>query len=131
MQLKNASVWKKAIIVIAFFNVLIIFINIIAVFLYGTQIRLTAAWIFRNDNKTTLTNLLFIEGALITGTCAMLAGGYSEGRIHAAKAPSTAYVAEKLLEQRAEFRENQISTGFLLMLTGLPLVIMSILSAVA
>jgi type VI protein secretion system component VasK len=131
MQLKNASVWKKSIIVIAFFNVLIIVIDIIAVFLYGTQIRLTAAWIFGNDNKTTLTNLLFIEGALITGTGALLAGGYAEGRIQSAKAPSTAYVAEKLSKQRAEFRENQISTGLLLMLTGLPLIIMSILSAVA
>jgi len=131
MQLKNVSVWKKAIIVVAFVSVLIFVFDIIVVFLFGTQIRLTAAWIFGNEDKTTLTNLLFIEGALIIGTGALLAGGYSESRIQGTKAPSTAYVSEKLAKQRAEFRENQISTGLLLMLTGLPPVIMSILSAVA
>jgi hypothetical protein len=130
MQLKNISGWKKAITIIAFFNVLIFVVNLIVVFLYGTQIRLTAAWIFGNDDKTTLSNLLFIEGALIIGTGALLAGGYAEGRIQASKSPSTPYVAEKLAKQRAEFRKDQISTGLLLMLTGSPLIITSIFSAV-
>jgi hypothetical protein len=131
MQLRNISGWKKVIIIMAFFNVLIFVIDLIAVFLYGTQIRLTAPWIFGSDDKTTLGSLLFIEGAFIIGTGALLAGGSAEGRIQASKAPSTAYVAEKLSKQRAEFRETQISTGLLLMLTGLPLIIMSVLSAVA
>lgn len=131
LQLKNISGWKKAITIMAFFNVLIFAIDLVAVFLYGTQIRLTATWLFGSDDKTTLSSLLFIEGALIIGTGALLAGGYAEGRMHTPKAPSTPYVAEKLSKQRAEFRENQISTGLLLMLTGLPLIIMSIVSAVA
>lgn len=131
MQLKNISGWKKVITIMAFFNVLIFAIDLIAVILYGTQIRLTAEWLFGSDDKTTLGSLLFIEGAFIVGTGALLAGGYAESRIHASKAPSTPYAAEKLSKQRAEFRENQISTGLLLMLTGLPLIIISILSAVA
>jgi hypothetical protein len=131
MQLKNISGWKKVITIMAFFNVLIFAIDLIAVFFYGTQIRLTAPWVFGSDDKTTLGSLLFIEGALIVGTGALLSGGSAEGRIQASKAPSTAYVAEKLSKQRAEFRETQISTGLLLMLTGLPLIIMSVLSAVA
>jgi hypothetical protein len=131
MQLKNVSGWKKALAVIAFLNVLIFVIDVIAVFLYGTQIRLTAEWLFGSDDKTTLASLLFIEGALIIGTGALLAGGYAEGRVHASRSPSAPYVAEKLSKQRVEFRENQISTGFLLMLTGLPLIILSLLSAVA
>ena len=131
MQLKSISGWKKVLTIMAFFNVLILAIDLIAVFLYGTQIRLTAEWLFGSDDKTTLGSLLFIEGALILGSGALLAGGYAEGRIHASRAPSTPYAAEKLSKQRAEFRENQISTGLLLMLTGLPLIIMSIISAVA
>ncbi|TRO54895.1 hypothetical protein E2P63_00440 [Candidatus Bathyarchaeota archaeon] len=130
IQLKNISGWKKAITIMVFFNILILVIDLIAVVLYGTQIRLTAAWIFGNEDKTTLSSLLFIEGALIIGTGALLAGGYAEGRIQTSKTPSTAYVTEKLSKQRAEFRENQISTGLLLMVMGLPLVIMSILSVV-
>jgi hypothetical protein len=130
MQLKNLSGWKKVIAVMAFFNVLIFAIDLVAVLLYGTQIRLTATWLFGSDDKTTLGSLLFIEGALIIGIGALLAGGYSEGRIQASKAPSTPYVADKLSRQRAEFREAQISTGLLLMLTGSPLIVMSILAAV-
>jgi hypothetical protein len=131
LQLKNISGRKKVITIMAFFNVSIFAIDLIAVFFYGTQIRLTAEWIFGSDDKTTFGSLLFMEGALILGIGALLAGGFAEGRIHASKAPSTSYVAEKLSKQRAEFREAQISTGLLLMLTGLPLIIMSILSAVA
>jgi len=114
-----------------FFNVLIFVIDLIATFLYGTQIRLAAAWLFGSDNKTTLSSLLFIEGAFIIGTGALLAGGFAEGRIHSSKAPSAPYVTEKLSKERAEFREAQISTGLLLMLTGLPFIILSIISAVA
>lgn len=130
-HLKKLTGWKRVIAVMAFFNVLIFVIDLIAIFLYGTQIRLAAAWLFGGDDKTTLSSLLFIEGALIIGAGALLAGGFAEGRMHSPKAPSTPYVAEKLSKERAEFRENQISTGLLLMLTGLPLIILSIISAVA
>jgi type VI protein secretion system component VasK len=131
MQLRNISGWKKVIIIMAFFNVLIFTIDLIAVVLYGTQIRLAAAWLFGSDDKTTLSSLLFIEGALIIGTGALLAGGFAEGRMHAPRGSSAPYATEKLSKERAEFREAQISTGLLLMLTGLPLIILSIISAVA
>ena len=131
LQLKNMAVWKKAIIIMAIFNVLIVFLDLIVIFFYGTQIRLTAAWLFGSENKTTLSSLLFIEGALTIGVGALLAGGFAENRIHPPRAPSTPYVVEKLSKQRPEFREEQISTGLLLMLAGVPLVILSILSAVA
>ena len=131
MQLKNISGWKKAIIVMAIFNVLIVFIDLIVIFFYGPQIRLSAAWLFGSEDKTTLSSLLFIEGALIIGVGALLAGGFAENRIHPPRAPSTPYTVEKISKQRSEFREEQISTGLLLMLAGLPLIIMSILSAVA
>jgi hypothetical protein len=47
-----------------------------------------------------------------------------------ASTPSTPYVVEKLSKQRQEFREKQISTGLLLMLAGLPLIIIAILSTI-
>jgi len=77
-----------------------------------------------------LCSLLFIEGALTIGVGALLAGGFAENRMYLTKGPSTPYIIEKLAKERSEFREEEISTGLLLMLAGLPLLIMSILSVV-
>lgn len=106
LQLKNMAVWKKAIIVMAIFNVLIVFLDLIVIFFYGTQIRLTAAWLFGSENKTTLSSLLFIEGALTIGVGALLAGGFAENRMHPTNVPSTPYTVEKISKQRSEFREE-------------------------
>ena len=130
IQLKNISGWKKAIIIIAVFNVLVVFIDLVVLSFYGTQIKETLAWILGSEDKTILSNLLFFEGALIIGIGAFLAGGFAENRMHRTNVPSTSYVVEKLSKQRSEFREKQISTGLLLMLAGLPLIIMSVLSFV-
>jgi len=130
LQLKNMAVWKKAIIIMAIFNVLIVFLDLIVIFFYGPQIRLSVAWLFGSEDKTTLSSLLFIEGALIIGIGALLAGGFTENRMHPPNVPSTPYTVEKISKQCSEFRDEQISTGLLLMLAGVPLVILSILSAV-
>jgi hypothetical protein len=129
MEWKNLSKWKKAFIVLVIFNVLVVIIDLIVIFLYGSQIIDSMGWLFGNENKTILTNLLFIEGALTIGIGALLAGGYSENKLTPTKSPSTSYSVEKLSKQRMEFRKEQISTGLLIILAGLPLIIMSILTA--
>jgi hypothetical protein len=131
IQLRNMSTWKKATIIIAIFNLLMIGVDLIMISFYGTQIRSTLAWLLGNEDRTILSNLLFIEGAFTVGIGALLAAGYAESRMHRANLPSTPYVVEKLSKQRSKFRKKQISTGLLLMLAGIPLVIMSILSAVS
>jgi hypothetical protein len=87
-------------------------------------------WLFGSEEKTILTNLLFIEGALTIGIGALLAGGFAENKLTQTKSPSTPYYVKKLSKQSPEFRQEQISSGLLLMLTGLPLIIMSIISAI-
>jgi hypothetical protein len=129
IQLKNISGWKKAII-IAVFNVLVVFINFVVLSFFGIQIKETLARILGSEDKTIFSNLSFFEGAFIIGIGALLAGGFAENRMHRTNVPSTPYVVEKLSKQRSEFREKQISTGLLLMLTGLPIIIMSVLYAV-
>ena len=74
-----------------------------------------------------MSNFLFFEGALTIGIGALLAGGFAENKLTPVNSPSTPYSVEKLSKQRAEFRQEQISTGLLLILTGLPIFIMSIL----
>ena len=130
-QLKNISTWKKATIVIAIFNLLIIAIDLIIISFYGTHIRSTLVWLLGSEDKTILSNLLFIEGALTIGIGALIAAGFAENRITRPNVPSAPYVVEKLSKQRPKFREKQISTGLLLILAGIPLIIISILSAIA
>jgi len=128
--LTNLSEWKKAATIVIFFNAIVFAVDLIVVHFYGNPIRLTASWLFGSDDKTTLSSFLFIEAALVIGTGALLAGGFIENGMHSARSPSTPYVTEKLSKQRAEFRETQLSTGLLMMLTGSPLLVLSILSAV-
>ncbi len=113
---------------IAFFNVVVVFIDFVVLSFYGIQIKETLGWIFGSEDKTILSNFLFFEGALTIGIGALLAGGFAENKLTPTRSPSTPYSVEKLSKHRTEFRQEQISTGLLLMLAGLPLIVMSVLS---
>ena len=127
VELKKISGWKKAISILLVFNVILVLIDVVILFFYGSQIKETLSWILGSEDKTILSNFLFFEGAFTIGIGALLAGGYAENRLTPTKSPSTPYSIEKLSKQRSEFRQEQISIGLLLMLAGLPLFIMSIL----
>lgn len=127
VKLKKISRWKKAIIAILVFNTIVVLIDIVILFFYSPQIKETLAEILGTEDRTILSNFLFFEGALTIGIGALIAGGYAENRLAPTRSPSTPYSIEKLSKQRAEFRQEQISTGLLLVLAGLPLFIMSIL----
>jgi hypothetical protein len=130
-QLRVISGWKKVFIVFAVSDASIILIDFIAAFLYGLQLRSYAGWLFGSNDKTTFLSLLFIEGALTLGLGALIAAGFSENRMTPPlNSPSAPYVVEKLSEQRAEFREKQISTGLLIMLIGAPLIILPIILSI-
>lgn len=112
----------------AIFDATIILADFVAAFFYGAHLRTYAEWLFGSNDTETFGSLLFIEGALIVGLGALIAAGYSENMEASARgSPRTPYVVEKLSEQRADLRQKQISTGFLLMLVGAPLLIIPIL----
>jgi hypothetical protein len=98
--------------------------------LYKSQIQLDLAWLLGIEEKAILSNLFFFEGAITVGLGALLAGGFAENRMTRTNVPSTAYNVEKISKSRPEFREKQISTGIILMITGLPLLVMSVLSTI-
>ena len=122
------SKWKKTIFVTIVFNVLVVFTDIVVLSLFNTQIKVTLTWILGSEDRTILSNLLFIEGALTIGIGALLAGGFAENRLTKILSPSARYSVEKLSKKRGRSRQEQISTGFLLMLAGLPLIIISVVS---
>jgi hypothetical protein len=128
LQLRYISGWKKFLILLAILDTAIILADFVAAFFYGARLRAYANWLFGSNDTETFGSLLFIEAALIIGVGALIAAGYSENMEASPRgSPRTPYVAEKLSEQRAEFREKQISTGFLLMLVGAPLLTIPIL----
>jgi hypothetical protein len=110
----------------AVFEMLIILTDYIVAFLYGVTLRASAGWLFGRNDVETFGSLLFIEGAILVGVGAIIAAGFSENVAAPVRSPSTAYMVEKISKNRAEHRENQISTGILLMLIGAPLIIVTI-----
>ena len=107
---------------------LIILTDFVVTFFYGVHLRAYADWLFGSTDIETFGSLLFIEGTIIVGVGALIAAGFSENRMASSRgSPATPYVVEKLSEQRAEFREKQISTGFLLMFVGAPLLVIPVL----
>jgi len=128
LQLRFISGWKKFLILLAILDTAIILADFVASFFYGAHLRAYANWLFGSTDIETFGSILFIEAALIIGVGALIAAGYPENKEAAAQgSPRAPYVAEKISEQRVEFREKQISTGFLLMLVGAPLLIIPIL----
>ncbi|MHA2052834.1 MAG: hypothetical protein ACW99F_04465 [Candidatus Hodarchaeales archaeon] len=127
MQLRSISGWKKVLIMFTIFEMLIILADFIVAFSYGVTLRTSAGWLFGRNDIETFGSLLFFEGAILVGVGAVIAAGYSENVIVHPRRPSTAYIVEKISKDRAEFREKQISTGFLLMLLGAPLIAMTII----
>lgn len=127
MQLKFISGWRKFLLILAISEALIIFVDFVAALFYGTTLRAYANWFFGINNKETFGSLLFLEGAITIGLGALIAAGFSENRMILLNVPSTPIAAEKLSKQRSEFRRKQISVGFLLMLIGAPLIVLTIL----
>ena len=130
MQLKSISGWKKFLFLFALFEIIIVLADFFIAFSYGDILRTTAGLFFGGNDIETFGELLFIEGAILLGIGAMLAAGYSENVIFSYRDPSTAYRVEKISKDRGEFREKQISTGFLLMFIGAPLIVLTIFLSV-
>jgi len=128
LQFKFISGWKKFLILFAASDVLIILADLVAAFFYGKHLRAYAYWLFGSTDTETFGSILFIGGAIIVGVGAVIAAGFSENMASPPRgSPAIPYIVEKLSEQRAEFRGKQISTGFLLMFVGAPLLVMPIL----
>jgi hypothetical protein len=126
---KAVSEWKKVLLTILASALVLMIADFILAFLFGSQIRSSAAFIFGNNNKETFISLLFIEGAFVFGAGAFFASGIPQTRVAAPSGPASPYIIEKLSSQRPEDRKKQISTGvFLILIGGLLLVTSFILA---
>jgi hypothetical protein len=126
---KAVSEWKKVLVVILASVLVLILADFILAFIFGSQTRSSAAFIFGSNDKATFTSLLFIEGGFIFGAGAFFASGISETKIAAQSNPASPYLMEKLSSQRPEHRKKQISTGVLLMLIGGSVLVISFILA--
>ncbi len=124
--LGHISEWKNVLVAVLVSEFAIIFIDFALVFLFGPQFRSYTGYIFGTNYKETLIVLFFLEGAVIFGMGALFAAGISEIKMASSTNPATSYVLSKISKQREEHREKQISTGFMLMLVGGPLLVVSL-----
>jgi hypothetical protein len=97
-------------------------VDLVLVAVFGSQLRSFSTSVFGNGDKETLASILFIEGGLALGAGAVYFSGMGEnvGGTHPV-------VLDKRLEQRREMREQQKSSGVILMLIGGPLILLSLL----
>ena len=97
--LKAISEWKNLILTV----LVILIIDLIVTFAFGSYIPSNIQFIFGSSNKDTFAALLFFEGAVFLGVGAWIASGYSEMKIIQKSNPAaTGYLAEKLFPQREE-----------------------------
>ena len=124
--LRHISGWKNVLFAVLVSEFAIIFVDFVLVFLFGSQFHSYWGYIFGSNDKETLLVLFFLEGAVIFGVGALFAAGISETKMASSTNPATSYVLSKISKQREEHREKQISTGFMLMLVGGPLLVISL-----
>jgi len=124
--LRHISGRKNVLFAVLVSEFAIIFVDFVLVFLFGSQFHSYWGYIFGSNDKETLLALFFLEGAVIFGIGALFAAGISETKMASSTNPATSYVLSKISKQREEHREKQISTGFMLMLVGAPLLVISL-----
>lgn len=124
-MLRHATVWKKVLVAVVVSEVAVIVADLVLVTLFGPQLRSFATYIFGGNDKETLSNILFIEGALVFGVGALYSSGVLENAT-AARARTHPVVLDKYVEQSQEMRKQQNVLGKILMLVGGPLIILSV-----
>lgn len=95
--------------------------------LYGSTIWLYASYFFGNDIKTTLSALLFIEGAAILVLGFVWLSGAMEVNFNGSNIKTNVYNRKEQWKQRPKELEQENSAGKVMILVGLPIFIVSLI----
>jgi hypothetical protein len=97
--LRFISGWKRALIIFAISDMLIILADFVAAFFYGAHLRAYAGWLLGSNDKETFGSFMFLEGVLTVGVGAAVAAGFAENKMAPPlNSPSAPYVVEKISE---------------------------------
>ena len=119
--------WKKFLFIASIVSAFIILANLVIVYFYGFTIWLYAGYFFGNNFKTTLSTLLFIEGAAILALGFVWLSGAMEVNFDGSNIKTNIYNRKEQWKQRPNELEQENSAGKVMILVGLPVFVVSLI----
>jgi hypothetical protein len=119
--------WKRFLLKASIVSVAIILVNLLLVYLYGSTIWLYAGYFFGNDVKTTLSTLLFIEGAAILTLGFVWLSGAMEIDFDDSNLRTNIWNRKEQWKQRPNELEQENAAGKVMILVGLPVLLVSLI----
>ncbi len=118
--------WKKLILKASIIAAAIILVNLLVVEVYGSVFWVYAGSFFGNTVKTTLSTLLFVEGAAILVLGFVWLSGAMEVNFDGSNIRTNIYNRKEQWKQRPNELEQEHSAGKVLVFVGLPILIVSL-----
>jgi hypothetical protein len=119
--------WKKFLFKASIVSATIILANLLIVYLFGSTIWLYASYFFGNNAKTTLSTLLFIEGAAILALGFVWLSGAMEVNFDGSNIKTNIYNRKEQWKQRPNELEQEKSAGKVMIFVGFPILIVSLI----
>jgi hypothetical protein len=101
--------------------------NWLVVIYYGSTIWFYAGYLFGNDIKTTLSTLLFIEGAAILALGFVWASGSMEINFDGSNIKTNIWNRNEQWKQRSNELGQENTAGKVMIFVGLPVIILSLI----
>ena len=119
--------WKKLLFKASIVSVIIIIVNLILVNLYGSTIWFYTGYFFGTDTKTTLSTLLFIEGAAILALGFVWLSGAMEINFDGSNIKTNIWSRKQQWKQRPNELEQENTAGKVMILVGIPVFLVSLI----
>ena len=126
MNLKFGNL-KKFLFKTSIVSVAIIIVNLLLVNFYGSTMWLYAGYFFGTDVKTTLSTLLFIEGAAILALGFVWLSGAMEINFDGSNIRTNIWNRKQQWKQRPNELEQENASGKIMILVGLPIFLVSLI----
>ncbi len=127
MNPAKPSGWKKILFKASITAIILFIANLFVVYLMGPTIWLYAGYFLGNSLQATLSVLLFVEGIIILSLGAVWISGAMETRFDGSNIMTNPYRRQEQFKQRSEMLEQENTSGKVMILTGAPILIVSII----
>lgn len=117
-MIKGISKWRNVLVRASVFGIALIFLDLILVYFFGSQIWSNAGYLFGNDAKITLSVLFFIEGGVLLAMGTLWASGSMDNVYYGKYGKTPASLSKQDWEQRKDQIENPSNVVKILMLMG-------------
>ncbi|MGD0450756.1 MAG: hypothetical protein ABSA79_06855 [Candidatus Bathyarchaeia archaeon] len=126
MNLRIAN-WRLFLLKTSIISAIVILANWLVVIYYGSTIWFYAGYLFGNDIKTTLSTLLFIEGAAILALGFVWASGSMEINFDGSNIKTNIWNRNEQWKQRSNELGQENTAGKVMIFVGLPVLILSLI----